>query len=389
MTGAEEFPKQDLLPVIAALSIMASVYFKVDAKARAESAAPSQKSHQFKVGDTVRLVKKSATQPASSVAEASALTATPPASSSVSISKASSATSQTASSGRQSKVTGTVLQVKSTRCVVRGLTGRKISSFRHEQLELVDSARVVIPTLMHSVTVTAANMAHESLLLEIQHTVLTQIWQYVSASRISESCHEQCSHDRRVLCEFAGIFEATNSMHTVIMSVSPALLFLRLFSFLSSFFDQSVDHEMIDPEAIQAISLLRSSLRDVLSFFPRILDLLPEKAFVRAVAALLFFLVRGSCDGASCASRHLLQLSASILNIIQDQIQQFWPAVIEFMYSTSHMQQHDAIGDLVLLSACKEFDMSSNDKYSRVFESQHPYDSGCSNRHEISFPGAN
>jgi hypothetical protein len=299
--------------------------------------------------------------------------------------KLSSVGGKAAAPAHKSKSVGTVIQVKSTRCVVKGLTGGRPYTFKYDQLERADISHDLNPNDVLS-TVAASDISNEPVLLELQHTIVAHIWGIVSAHRADgKSFQELCTKDRRTLHDVARVFGTECSMYHVCKSVGPALLFLRLFSCLATF-DHS-DDEWSDSSSIQIMTSIRSTLRSVIPLMPRVLSIFPGTAFSRAVAALLFFIIRGNSNGASSASVSRFQLSASILQILQDQIRPYWPVVIEFMYTKNTGRHQDPLDDLILLSACKQLDGSFSEKIRRVFESGHPYDRGSAHQHELAFPG--
>jgi hypothetical protein len=384
---------QDVLPLNAALSVVSPNYFKVDSNS-SNSCANSlvHKSHAFKVGDKVRLVQLPAPLALSSATTktgAAAAIASDRSDSHAPNTKVMKCTDNSTSSGRQSKNTGTVIQVKSTRCVVKGIFGSKPYTFKNDQVELVSMSHSIVPQSdTRTAVVTAATPSSEILLRELQYTILARIWLEVSAQKgLGMSCEERCSFDRKLLCDVAHRFEPGSVMFDVSMSVSIPLLFVRLFSEFSLSVDLQSKDEWCDSASTNLMNSLRISLRSLIPFLPRVLELLPEDVFPRAVAALLFFVIRGNSDGASSASIYCFQLSSSILNLLQDQIKSVWPVAIHILYSKVIALDHDPLDDLALISACKEFDVFSNDKYCRTFESDHPYCRGCSTQHEITFPG--
>jgi len=290
-------------------------------------------------------------------------------------------------SGPKSKGAGTVIQVKSTRCVVKGLTGGRPYTFKHEQLELADVAHDVSPN-DDLFTVTASDVSNEPVLLELQCTVLTRIWAFVSA-RCTEgmSLQEICSVDRQILHKAASIFDSGSCIYHITKSVGPALVFLRMFSSFATFIDRVSLNEWTDSDSILMMQSTRATLRSLLPLMPRVLNLFPAGVFPRAAAALLSFIIRGNSKAASSASVSYFQLSASIFNILQDQMRPHWPSVIELLYSKAVDRHHDPLGDLLLLSTCKELDGSFSENCRRVFESEHPHARPSVHQHELSFPG--
>jgi hypothetical protein len=401
---ADHCPPRDILPTVAALSMASSIYFKAESESSssAQSATPSPlspltptgslslKSHAFMVGDTVRLIESTPQRSATklignpSVSSVAACDSNQP---SITGDVASGTGGRAASSVRKTKGTGTIIQVKNARCVVKGLTGGKPYSFKHDQLELVNSPRDIIPS-DNSRTISVVDGSNLFLLTELQSSILTQVWRFVSVRQIDGSTFEAlCASDRKVLFDVARTFETTSLMYHVAASVGPALLFLRLFTLFSAYFDQSSHELWSDPDSALLMNSLRMSLRGVASLLPRVLIFLPEPVVPRALAALLSFVIRGSANGASSALVSRFQLSASILNIVRDHVSSFWPSVIQILYSKECGRDHNPLSDLSLLCACKEFNEPPSEKYFRLYESDHPYTRGSSKRFDIEFPG--
>jgi hypothetical protein len=378
----EHFPSLDILPIVEAISVVSSIYFNVKSNfsTNDQPAIFSQETRAFKVGDAVRLIaaqKPAVVSAAAAVSNDSRMHIA-----------ATSKLGADDTLARKSKITGTIIQVKTTRCVVKGLTGSKPYTFKYDQLEHANLSPEIVAT-GHAV-VSAVHECNSSLLIELQCSILTHIWQFVSARHIDGITFEQhAANDQKSLCDVAICFGATSPMHHIAMSVGPALLFLRLFSLLSSFFDQTYYEQWGDTSSLLLMNSMRISLRRMASLLPRVLNLFPDHVFPRAVAALLFFVIRGNSKDASSALVSCFQISASVINILQDHITPFWPEIIQILYSKDFGRQHDPITDLSLMCDCKEFNESPSEKFLRKFESEHPYVRGSSHRFDIEFPGRN
>jgi hypothetical protein len=372
---------QEVSQLITALSLILPNYFIIHKASKSTVQSP-ENLRAFKVGDSVCL-KKSHNH--------SRFFGKPVSIGANKAKEKGNADSCGASSSGQPKISGIVLQVKATRCLVKGLTPwGKPYNFKHEALELArDSHGCDSGDDMH--TVTAVDSSYDSLLLELQCTILHQIWQFVSPRQGHEQCtndlslQEQCTNDSRLVSDFAKCFEACSCMRYIGISVGHALFFLRALSHLGTFFVR-MSCDWRDSASLITLNSLRTSLRDIKALLPRALDMFAEGVLPRAIAALLFFIIRGNSKDASSGAVRCLQLSASILNILQDYLQSLWPVAIEYLYSNPFTRQ-DPLADLALLSACKEFEGAASDKNTRVYESEHPYIRGKPRQHDISFPG--